>query len=96
MEFLWLLFPSPPLYLNLQLPLLPKAQIDSPIPSFSLLNDDTIWIWIPSFNFIISLQVVKALHETEETNARLHMYIEGLLANITEKYPELLEKKWTG
>ena len=40
-----------------------------------------------------ALQVVKALHETEETNARLHMYIEGLLANIIDKYPELLEKR---
>ena len=40
-----------------------------------------------------ALQVVKALHETEETNARLHMYIEGLLANIIDKYPELLERR---
>ena len=39
---------------------------------------------------------MKALHETEETNARLHMYIEGLLANIIDKYPELLEKRWAG
>lgn len=38
-------------------------------------------------------EVVKALHETVETNARLHMYIEGLLANIIDKYPELLEKR---
>ena len=39
---------------------------------------------------------MKALHETVETNARLHMYIEGLLANILDKYPELLEKRWAG
>ena len=39
---------------------------------------------------------MKAFHETVETNARLHMYIEGLLANIIDKYPELLEKRWAG
>ena len=42
---------------------------------------------------IIIIQVVKALHETEETNARLHAYIDGLLANIIEHHPELLERR---
>ena len=38
-------------------------------------------------------QVMKALRETEQHNARLHEYIEGLLVTIIEKHPELLERR---
>ena len=35
---------------------------------------------------------MEALQKTEEHNARLNQYIEGLLVTIIEKHPELLEK----
>ena len=41
----------------------------------------------------LSLQVMKALRDTEQHNARLHEYIEGLLVSIIDKHPELLEKR---
>lgn len=37
-------------------------------------------------------EIAKALRSSEEMNARLNRYIEGLLSTIIEKHPELLEK----
>ncbi|XP_064384996.1 rab11 family-interacting protein 3-like [Halichondria panicea] len=36
-------------------------------------------------------EILKALQDSEERNLRLKRYIDGLLSNIIEKYPELLE-----
>ena len=42
---------------------------------------------------LTTLQVHKALRETEDHNTRLHAYIEGLLLVIMEKHPDILEKR---
>ena len=41
-------------------------------------------------------QVKRALKEQQEVNSQLRSYIDGILMNIMEKYPELLEvRKWS-
>ena len=43
--------------------------------------------------FFLLLQIRNALKEEQTANVQLRAYIDGILFNIMEKYPELLEVK---
>lgn len=43
--------------------------------------------------YVLTLQVHKALKEQQEVNRQLRAYIEGILLNIVENHPQLLEVK---
>ena len=43
------------------------------------------------FDVLEYFQVKRALKEQQDVNSQLRSYIDGILMNIMEKYPEILE-----
>ena len=43
------------------------------------------------FHMVFSFQMRKALQDQQDVNVHLRKYIDSVLLNIMEKYPELLE-----
>lgn len=62
-----------------------------------VVENDTVQIQTQKHYSLISTcpspQIMAALRDSEDTNQRLKLYIEGLLVNILDRHPELLERK---